>query len=178
MKQKMLIPKSSVVVNVTTVSIAVIFPLHAFLREILMNPFFSSGKACQVSDWKVHKTKCVKHENWFDKHRKCRDGTVHEGKLELITWSGEREGYTLGWGASFEEESEDLRNMFEEKFRGDMQRFYGYRPQALRWMCCGTSAGMDYGCEDVIIMGRDRSLARVISAGMLIRISQFVSSFL
>jgi len=112
----MLIPKSSVVVNVTTVSIAVIFPLHAFLREILMNPFFSSGKACQVSDWKVHKTKCVKHENWFDKHRKCRDGTVHEGKLELITWSGEREGYTLGRGASFEEESEDLRNMFEEKF--------------------------------------------------------------
>ena len=97
---------------------------HVFLCQILMNPFFPSGKICQVSDWKAHKTKCVKREIWFDKHRKCRDGTVHEGKLEFITWTGEREGYTLGWGASFEEESEGLRNMFEERFRGDVQRFY------------------------------------------------------
>ena len=76
--------------------------------------------------------------------RRHRTNTVHEGKLELITWSGESEGYALGWGASFEEESEDPRNMFEERFRGDVQRFYAYRPQAFRWTCCGTSASMDY----------------------------------
>ena len=79
--------------------------------------------------------------------RRHRTNTVHEGKLELITWSGESEGYALGWGASFEEESEDPRNMFEERFRGDVQRFYAYRPQAFRWTCCGTSASMDYGCD-------------------------------
>ena len=106
-KKKTLIPKSSVVVDVTTVSIAVISRL-----------MFSYAKY-------VH---------------------VHEGKLELITWTGEREGYTLDLGASFEEESQGLQNVFEERFRGDVQRFYAYRPQAFRWTCCGTSASMDYGC--------------------------------
>jgi len=90
----------------------------------------------------VHETECVKPGIWFDKHRKCGDGTVHEGKLELITWSGEREGYTLVWGASFKEECEDLRNMFKEKFRGNMQRFYAIRP----WT---TSAG--HGSCNVIV---------------------------
>jgi len=97
---------------------------------------------------------------------------VHEGKLELITWSGEREGYTLGWGPSFEEESEGLRNMFEERFRGDVQRFYAYRPQAFRWTCCGTAQAWIMDVE------WSRSLARAISAGMLIRINQFAPSFL
>jgi len=108
---------------------------------------FYCGKTCQQSDWQAHKTGCVKRAIWFDKHRKCRDGTVHAGKLELITWSGEREGYTLGWGASFEEESEGLRKMFEEEFGGNVQRFHAYRPQAFRWTCCGTSANQDYGCD-------------------------------
>ncbi|KDR77626.1 hypothetical protein GALMADRAFT_66014 [Galerina marginata CBS 339.88] len=108
---------------------------------------FYCGKTCQQSDWKAHKPNCVTREIWYDKYRKCKDGTVHYGKLQLITWGGERDGHTLGWGASFENDSEALQKILEEGFKGDLQRFHAWRPQAFRWTCCGTSASMDYGCD-------------------------------
>ena len=41
--------------------------------------------------------------------RKCDDGSLHEGKLELITWTTQ----DMGWGGCFAEESDDLKVKFE-----------------------------------------------------------------
>jgi hypothetical protein len=106
-----------------------------------------SGKACQAADWKTHKRVCgVKaQKTWYDKHRKCRDGSIHEGKLELITWPCEQE--ETGWGHCITEESDDLRRKLEVEYGGDEAKFFGYWPQGFRWTCCGTDAGMDWGCD-------------------------------
>jgi len=105
------------------------------------------GKACQVSDWKTHKLDCkVKPTpQWYDKHRKCQDGSFHEGKLELITWPCELE--ETGWGHCTPEESDDLRKKLEVEYGGDEVKFFAYWPQGFRWTCCGTDAGMDWGCD-------------------------------
>jgi hypothetical protein len=65
--------------------------------------------------------------------------------LELITWSCPKDG--LGWGNIVEEESDDHRRKFEVEFGGDEEKFYKYWQQAFRWTCCGTDAGMDWGCD-------------------------------
>jgi len=82
---------------------------------------------------------------WYDRHRKCKDGGQHDGKLELITWPSPREG--LGWGGCFAEESDDLKRKFEVEYGGDEARFYKHCPQGFRWTCCGTNASIKYGCD-------------------------------
>jgi hypothetical protein len=100
------------------------------------------GVDCQRKDWPTHKRLCG---DWYDKHRKCRDGAKHEGQLELITWVCEEEA--LGFGACWFEECDDLKKVFETEFEGNLEKFYEYRPHAFRWTCCGMSGGMDYGCD-------------------------------
>lgn len=82
---------------------------------------------------------------WYDKHRRCRDGNKHEGRLELITWSCPLE--ETGWGHVVENEAANLKRKFEVQHGGNEERFYKYWPQGFRWTCCGTDAGMDYGCD-------------------------------
>ncbi|GLB41022.1 putative MYND finger [Lyophyllum shimeji] len=115
------------------------------------------GRECQVSDWQTHKVTCGKPGSnrasgstssgpkWYDKHRKCRDGHNHEGDLELITWNCPKE--KTGWGAVCLEEADDLKHRFETEMGGDLQKLYEEWPDAFRWTCCGTSAGMDHGCD-------------------------------
>ena len=56
-----------------------------------------------------------------DKFRLCEDGTLHFGKLELITWDGVDDilEEQLGWGGCLKEESEDLKAKFEGEFGGN-----------------------------------------------------------
>lgn len=50
---------------------------------------------------------------WYNKrkYRRCQDGSDHEGRLELVTWSTPAEG--LGFAACDESESEELKQKFE-----------------------------------------------------------------
>ncbi|KAJ7045842.1 hypothetical protein C8F04DRAFT_940002 [Mycena alexandri] len=103
------------------------------------------SKSCQISDWKAHKGTCAVAPKWYDKHRMCRDGYNHEGRLELVTWDCPEEG--KGWGACLAEESEELKKIFETEFGGEEEKLYNYWPRAFRWTCCGTHAGMNHGCD-------------------------------
>ncbi|KAF8066747.1 hypothetical protein FPV67DRAFT_1626779 [Lyophyllum atratum] len=112
------------------------------------------GRECQTSDWKTHKVTCQRsgggsgsgsQGKWYDKYRKCSDGNKHEGEMELITWNCPKDG--TGWGAVFLEESDDMKRKFETEMGGDLEKLYRYHDSAFRWTCCGTSAGMDYGCD-------------------------------
>ncbi|KAJ7346964.1 hypothetical protein DFH08DRAFT_869925 [Mycena albidolilacea] len=109
---------------------------------------FYCGRECQTSDWKSHKRPCAAAPKWYDKHRVCSDGNNHEGRLELITWDcPEAEYGSLGWGACSSDEADDLKKKFETEFGGDEEKFFEYWPQGFRWTCCGTDAGMEYGCD-------------------------------
>lgn len=60
---------------------------------------------------------------WVDLQRKTlRDGSHHEGKLELITWESTEEGYKLGFGAVVMEEADELREKFEVEMGGDLRK--------------------------------------------------------
>ena len=107
--------------------------------------FFLPGTDCQTTDWVTHKASCGNSMVWYDRYRKCKDGSRHEGKLELITWSNEKE--ETGWGHCCAEESDDLRRDFETKYKSDEAKFYKFWPQGFRWTCCGTDAGMKWGCD-------------------------------
>ena len=100
------------------------------------------GVDCQRKDWSTHKKLCG---DWYDKYRRCRDGAKHEGQLELITWVCEEED--VGFGACYLEECDDLKEAFETRFEGDLEKFYKYRPHAFRWTCCGMVGDMNYGCD-------------------------------
>lgn len=112
---------------------------------------YQAGRSCQTIDWRSHKATCRKTEDktsvpvWYDKHRKCQDGSLHEGKLELITWACETE--ETGWGHCSADESDDLQRKFSTEYRGDESKFFKYWPQGFRWTCCGTEAGMNWGCD-------------------------------
>lgn len=86
---------------------------------------------------------------WYDKHRKCEDGNRHEGKLELIIWSGERDGTEVGWGNHPVEDSGavKLKEKFETEFNSDEEKLYKYWPPAFRWTCCGEDADSSFGCD-------------------------------
>ena len=62
-----------------------------------------------------------------------------------MTWPSPKE--ELGWGGCFADESDDLKRKFEVEFGGDEARFYKHWPQGFRWTCCGTDAGMKWGCD-------------------------------
>uniref|UniRef100_A0A8H8CRD5 MYND-type domain-containing protein n=1 Tax=Psilocybe cubensis TaxID=181762 RepID=A0A8H8CRD5_PSICU len=103
------------------------------------------GTTCQREDWPTHRRACGKTLQWYDKFRKCRDGSLHEGKLELITWPCPEEG--TGWGGCLAEESDALKRKFEVKYGSDEATLHKHWPQGFRWTCCGTDAGMDWGCD-------------------------------
>ncbi|KAJ7072040.1 hypothetical protein C8F01DRAFT_1044390 [Mycena amicta] len=105
------------------------------------------GANCQRTDWSAHKAACAAAPQWYDKHRKCQDGNLHEGRLELITWDSSSSELDLGWGACLKEEADDLKKDFETKYGGDEEKFFEHWPQGFRWTCCGTEASMDYGCD-------------------------------
>lgn len=121
------------------------------------------SSTCQQADWKSHKPQCDSHvadssSDWYDKHRLCRDGAKHEGRLELITWSvpassqrpadGDDFCEDMGWGNCVAgEDSDDLRQKFETEFAGSEERLYEYWPQGFRWTCCGTEGDQDFGCD-------------------------------
>ena len=108
---------------------------------------------CQRVDWPSHKASCNKRlRPWYDAHRRCEDGSKHEGRLELIKWSTQAEdagGEDMGWGNILAEESEGLKRKFDEEFRGDEEKLHEYWPQAFRWTCCGVLAQgeMGMGCD-------------------------------
>ncbi|KAF7306000.1 hypothetical protein HMN09_00754500 [Mycena chlorophos] len=105
------------------------------------------GVDCQGKAWKSHKAKCAATPKWYDddKYRICQDGVKHEGRLELITWDTPERG--LGWGGARKEDAEALRKEFKTVFGGDEEKFYWCWPQAFRWTCCGTDAGMNDSCN-------------------------------
>ncbi len=87
-------------------------------------------------------------KSWIDAHRVCEDGGKHEGDLELITWERvDKDGYKLGWGNCYIEESDEMKQKFEKEFNSDHKKLYDYRPQAFRWRCCGTDGNQEFGCD-------------------------------
>lgn len=74
---------------------------------------FYCSRECQAQDWPSHKKTCGRGKAWYDLDsiRRCEDGALHEGKLELVTWDTPSEG--LGWGACPKSESGDLKRQFE-----------------------------------------------------------------
>ena len=85
---------------------------------------------------------------WYDRYRKCEDGANHEGRLELITWTGQDEfGEELGWGNCIIEECADMKRKFDEELKGDEENLYRYWPQAFRWTCCGLEGDSRFGCD-------------------------------
>ncbi|KAH6883776.1 hypothetical protein BKA70DRAFT_1391112 [Coprinopsis sp. MPI-PUGE-AT-0042] len=107
------------------------------------------NEACQRNDWSSHKPNCKKTGEWYDGYRACQDGSVHEGKLELITWDfhDEEDDTDVGWGGVFIEEVEDHKKTFHEKYNGDLKRFFNYWPQGFRWTCCGMGGDQNFGCD-------------------------------
>ncbi|KAF8864875.1 hypothetical protein BDZ45DRAFT_496086 [Acephala macrosclerotiorum] len=87
-----------------------------------------------------------------EKHRKCEDGGRHSGNLEVVTWDTPDHADVallgpLGWGATIQEESEEMKQKFEVEFNGDFEKLYDYWPRAFRWTCCGLDGGYKYGCD-------------------------------
>ena len=97
--------------------------------------------------WEGHKGSCRAKLSlvWYDRYRKCKDRSQHEGKLKLMTWPLAKE--ELGWGGCLAEESDDLKQKFKTEYSGDKAWFYKYWPQGFRWTCCSTDAGMKWGCD-------------------------------
>ncbi|KZT67272.1 hypothetical protein DAEQUDRAFT_746213 [Daedalea quercina L-15889] len=108
-------------------------PTRSFKRCSRCRGALYCGKECQETDWPDHRELCTDSDRWYDKYRGCRDGSMHEGKLELVTWewTDPDDGTRMGWGHTCIEEAEDLKRKFE----------------AFRWTCCGTGADMNFGCD-------------------------------
>ena len=87
---------------------------------------------------------------WWDQHRRGEDGSVHFGKLELMTWRCMEEGYDeeLGFAGFVASEEEETRRNFQEKFGGDEAKYFAYKPDGFHWTCCGVDASTgEYGCD-------------------------------
>jgi hypothetical protein len=98
-----------------------------------------TGRNCQTSDWKSQKGPCAAAPKWYDKHRLCRDGNSHEGRLELITWDCPEEG--KGWGAYFADESESLKRKFEIEFESNEENLkFNIGQCGTRLLALGTTS--------------------------------------
>ncbi|KAK7755038.1 hypothetical protein SLS62_002853 [Diatrype stigma] len=101
--------------------------------------------ACQRQDWPSHKAACNAQRSagadnggsseggkWYDRYRKCEDGSSHFGELELITWEGAdpQLGEPMGWGNCLASESADMRRRYEVEFGCDDRKMYKYWRQA------------------------------------------------
>ncbi|KZV82942.1 hypothetical protein EXIGLDRAFT_664085 [Exidia glandulosa HHB12029] len=105
---------------------------------------------CQKNDWPEHKRFCHPVEgNWSDQYRGCQDGSMHQGRLELVTWTShpDADGDRTGFAAVVLSEVEDVKKMFKTKFKGDEEKFFKWLPTAFRWSCCGLDAQRNYGCD-------------------------------
>jgi hypothetical protein len=121
------------------------------------DPAIYCSRACQKTDWENgHKGKCKKvppevvaararspdGHDWCQDWRKCEDGSLHHGDLELITWDGEDSDgeIELGFGGYVREESDDARREFEVEMGGDKLKFLEDNDNSFRWTCCGLTA--------------------------------------
>ncbi|KAF6525606.1 hypothetical protein HZS61_011401 [Fusarium oxysporum f. sp. conglutinans] len=59
---------------------------------------------------------------WYDRHRSCKDGCSHEGKLELITWTSTAGEDRMGWGNCLASESDELEEKFEKEFNSNEEK--------------------------------------------------------
>ena len=96
--------------------------------------------------------------DWAAKYRRTRDGSLHFGDLELITWDAiDGDGEELGWGGILANESEDLKKKFV-RYGGNladppstpraMKKLLKYWGNAFRWTCCGVSVAEGlHGCD-------------------------------
>ena len=86
---------------------------------------------------------------WWDAHRRGEDGSMHFGKLELMTWRCKDDGgEELGFGGFVASEEEETRHDFEVRFGSDEARYFKHNPHGFRWTCCGVSADVGtYGCD-------------------------------
>ncbi|XXH03350.1 hypothetical protein Hte_009748 [Hypoxylon texense] len=116
------------------------------------------GTSCQRKDWPSHKEECLtksaeaaaaEGKKWYDRYRKCKDGTQHFGELELITWGGRDPlfGEETGWGNCLLSESADLKRKYKGEFKSDDAQMYRYWPQGFRWTCCGLCGDQRLGCD-------------------------------
>jgi hypothetical protein len=121
------------------------------------DPAVYCSRACQKADWEnSHKGKCKKvppeviaaqarswdGHDWCQDWRKCVDGGLHSGDLELITWDGvDSDGKReLGFGGCPREMSADVKRLFEVKLGGDRLKFLEKSDTSFRWTCCGFTA--------------------------------------
>ncbi len=116
---------------------------------------------CQKIAWPAHKPQCraqaaknqaeqAEQPPWWDAHRKTQDGSVHFGKLELMTWRRctDGDGDELGFGGFVASEEEETRKSFNETYGGDEARYFAHRPEGFRWTCCGVPFDIGgYGCD-------------------------------
>ena len=125
---------------------------------------------CQRADWPKHKPACTapaaqpaaqpaaprpaappggSQSGWWDAHRRGEDGSMHFGKLELMTWRcNDENGEELGFGGFVASEEEETKREFEVKFGSDEARYFKHNAHGFRWTCCGVSADVGtYGCD-------------------------------
>ncbi|KZV82941.1 hypothetical protein EXIGLDRAFT_843339 [Exidia glandulosa HHB12029] len=109
--------------------------------------------ACQKKHWSTHKVFCLPAPgHWSEKYRECQDGSMHQGRLELITWEGVVTDYDgevtrTGWASAELEDVDELKQIFETHFHSDEEQFYLYRRFAFRWNCCGVKGNRVAGCD-------------------------------
>jgi hypothetical protein len=130
------------------------------------DPAIYCSRECQKADWENgHKGKCKKvppevvaararspdGHDWCQDWRKCEDGSLHFGDLELITWDGEDSDgeMELGWGGTRRDEADDFKRTFEDEMVGDKMKLLQYSDNAFRWTCCGLTASLGTRCLEM-----------------------------
>lgn len=90
----------------------------------------------------------IKMHDWSIQFQtNCEDGGKHDGRLEIITWTGLENEEKLGFGGVTLDEADLLQSIFIKDFKGDEEAFYKEWPQAFRWTCCGSAGNLEFGCD-------------------------------